>query len=100
MAGCFYMVHTGTKREGGSGLLSDLGERICLRCNTQALIIDMGIDLCGVQMIVPKNFMHSANIHTILQHQRSSGVAELVRGIFAAVDPGSGKALFYHGMNG
>ena len=46
-------------------------------------------------MLVPQNLLNSLYVHTVLQHERSGGVAQLVGGVFGAVQSGIGQVLFY-----
>ena len=59
----------------------------------------MGINLRGVQMVVPQDFLNCPDIHTVLQHQRGGGMAQLVGRILGAVDSSFAQALFHHGVN-
>ena len=56
----------------------------------------MGVDLGGIQVLMAQNFLKGAHIHAVLQHQRGGGMAQLVGGIFAAVQPRGLKALLEH----
>ena len=58
----------------------------------------MGIDLRGVQVVMSQNLLDGPHIHAVLQHQRCSGVAQLMGRILCTVDPGGTQALFDHGM--
>ena len=59
----------------------------------------MRVDLSGIQVIVPQNFLHGPDIHAVLQHQRGGGVPQLVGGVLTGVDASLGKALFHHGVD-
>ena len=45
----------------------------------------MGVNLRGVEVLVTQNFLHSFDIHAVLQHQRCGSMAELMGGILLAV---------------
>ena len=77
-----------------------MGQGICLCGNPQGVIVDMGVDLRGIQVVVAQDFLNGPDVHTVLQHQRGGGVAQLVGGVFALIDSSGGEALFDHGVNG
>ena len=56
----------------------------------------MGIDLGGVQMLMPEQLLKRAYVHSVLQHQRRRSVTQLVGGILACVKTGAQKALLDH----
>ena len=59
----------------------------------------MGINLRGIQVVMPQNLLDRPDIDTVLQHQRGGRVAELMGGVFALVDACGGETLFHHGMD-
>lgn len=65
-----------------------LGQRICLRGDTQGFIINMGVDLRGIQVVMSQNLLHRPDIHAVLQHQRCRRVPQLMRRILGGVQTG------------
>ena len=52
-----------------------LGQRICLRGDTQGFIINMGVDLRGIQVVMSQNLLDRPDVHAVLQHQGRCRVA-------------------------
>ena len=65
-----------------------LGQRICLRGDTQGFIINMGVDLRGIQVVMSQNLLDRPDIHAVLQHQRCRRVPQLMRRILGGVQTG------------
>ena len=61
----------------------------------QVLVVHMGVNLGGVQVIVTQYLLEGAHIHAVLQHQGSGGVAQLVGGVLGAVQSGGGQVLLH-----
>ena len=59
----------------------------------------MGINLRGIQVVMPQNLLNRPDVYAVLQHQRGGCVAELMGGVFALVDARGGETLFHHGMD-
>ena len=53
--------------------------------NTQVLIVDMRIDLCGIEIGMSQQFLKCTHINAVLQHERGSRVPQLMRGILSTV---------------
>ena len=62
----------------------DAPQRIGPGSYPQRLIVNMRINFRSVQMFMSQHLLNRLYIHTVLQHQRSCSVAELVRGILGA----------------
>ena len=62
-----------------------LGQRVGSGRSAQALVVHVGIDLGGVQMLVTEHLLKGAYIHAVFQHQCGCGVTQLMAGIEGAV---------------
>lgn len=56
-----------------------VGEGVGLGRNPELRIINMGIYLRCVEIIVSQELLQCANVNTVLQHQRSGCMPELMR---------------------
>ena len=65
-----------------------LGQRICLRGDTQSFIINMGVDLSCLQVVMSQNLLDRPDVHAVLQHQRCRRVPQLMRRILGGVQTG------------
>ena len=53
--------------------------------SAQILIVYMGIDLGGLQIIIKQHLLKGAHVHAVLEHQGCRGMAQLVGGVLCAV---------------
>ena len=60
----------------------------------------MGVNLRGIEMLMAQNFLHSFDIHAVLQHQCGGSMAELMGGILLAVQSRSTEVFLYQMMDG
>ena len=81
------------------GLLFHFSQGICPGGNPESLIVNMGVDFRRVQVLMPQHLLNGLHIDAILKHKGSGGVAELMGGIFAAVQPGLAEMLFHKGVD-
>ena len=56
--------------------------------DTQSFIINMGVDLRGIQVVMSQNLLDRPDIHAVLQHQRCRRVPQLMRRILGGVQTG------------
>lgn len=59
----------------------------------------MGVNLCGIQVIMTQNLLDGPDVHSILQHQRGGGVAQFMGRVFTFVQSSGREPLFYHGVD-
>ena len=71
------------------------GKRGGLHRIAQLLLVDMGVDLRGRNILVPQDLLERQHIDAALVHQRSGGVAQLVGRKPALAQPGALQAAFH-----
>ena len=69
-------------------------DRICPGSSTQALVVNMGIDLGSIQTFVSQHLLQRAHIYAVLKHQGGSGMAQLVRGVALGIQSGGSSRFF------
>ena len=52
---------------------------ICLSSRSQALTVNMCVNLRGIQALVAEHLLQSSNIHAVLEHHGGGGVTQLMR---------------------
>ena len=59
----------------------------------------MRVYLRRVQVLVAEQLLERSAVYAVLEHQRRGCVAQLVRGVFRAVQPGGEQMLFHEAVN-
>ena len=59
-------------------------------------IIQVGVNLGRIEIAVAQNLLQGTRVNAVLQHQRSRGMTELVRGVSCRVQPGQTQFFFNH----
>ena len=54
----------------------------------KGFIINMGVDLRGIQVVMSQNLLDRPDVHAVLQHQRCRRVPQLMRRILGGVQTG------------
>ena len=54
------------------------GQRIGFGRHPQGVIVHVGVDLRGIQVVMAQDLLDRPHVHAVLQHQRGGGVAQLV----------------------
>ena len=75
-------------------LWSRTREGIGLCGDLQLGIFDVGVNLRRVQVLMTEHLLHRSEVHAVCDHQRGSGVAQLVRGVLLRVQSGRQHVLF------
>ena len=59
-------------------------------------IVQVGIDLGGVQIAVPKYLLQGAGVHAVFEHQGRRRVAQLMGGVATGIQPCLQELFLHH----
>ena len=62
-------------------------------------IVQVGIDLGGVQIAVPKYLLQGTSVHTVFEHQGRRRVAQLMRRVATGIQAGLQELFLHHLLN-
>ena len=74
-------------------------ERVCGCSGSQLRVINVCVNLCGVEILMTQHFLQGANVNAVLQHESRRRVTKFMRRVERGVQSGPFEIFLHHHLN-